>query len=195
MAPAAAPHTLLFSADQIRYRVREIATAIENDAPPGETVHLVGVLTGGFVFLADLVRALSRPVTVDFVRCSSYGNRTVTSGEVLWSLVPRDVHGRYVVVVDDIVDSGLTLRAIRNHLEDQQPVRLRAACLLDKPARRRCHVPVEFVGFSVDDIFVVGYGLDHAEQYRHLPYIARLDDNQPTAGDLPTDAATDRGQN
>lgn len=192
MAAGDAPHTLLLSAEQIRRRVGEIATAIESDAPPGETVHLIGVLTGGFVFLADLVRALSRPVTVDFVRCSSYGNQTVSSGEVLWSLTPRDVQGRYVVVVDDIVDSGLTLRAIRTRLESQRPARLRAACLLDKPSRRRCQVPVEFVGFAIDDVFVVGYGLDHAEQYRHLSYIARLDENQPTAGNLPAGAATGR---
>ena len=175
MAVGESPHTLLFSAERIRHRVRDIAVAIENDAPPEETVHLIGVLTGGFVFLADLVRALSRPVTIDFARCSSYGNRTVTSGEVAWSLAPRDVRGRYVVIVDDIIDSGLTLRAIRGHLERQQPARLRAACLLDKPSRRRCQVPVEFIGFAIDDVWVVGYGLDHAEQYRHLPYIARLD--------------------
>lgn len=192
MAADEAPHTLLFSAERIRRRVREIAAAIEDDAPPGETVHLIGVLTGGFVFLADLVRALSRPVTIDFARCSSYGNGTVTSGEVTWSLAPRDVRGRYVVIVDDIIDSGLTLRAIRAHLERQQPARLRAACLLDKPSRRRCHVPVEFIGFSIEDVWVVGYGLDHAEQYRHLPYIARLVEPQPAAGNLPAGAATSR---
>ena len=183
---------LLFSAEQIRHRVRDIAAAIENDAPPEMTLHVIGVLTGGFVFLADLVRALSRPATIDFARCSSYGNRTVSSGSVAWSLVPRDVRGRYVVVVDDIVDSGTTLLGIRTRLEGQHPARLRAACLLDKPSRRRCHVPVEFVGFSIEDIFVVGYGLDHAEQYRHLPYIARLDQRPLTTANSPAGATKPR---
>ena len=164
----------LFSAEQIRQRVRELAAAIEQDAPSETTIHLVGALTGGFVFLADLARAFSRPVTIDFVRCSSYGSGTVSSGSLVWTLEPRDVQGRYVVVVDDIVDTGRTLSGVRAHLERQRPLRLRAACLLDKPARRCCQVPVEFVGFTIDDVFVVGYGLDHAEQYRHLPYIATL---------------------
>ena len=124
--------------------------------------------------MADLVRAFSRPVTVDFARCASYGSGTESSGTLVWSLEPREVRGKYVVIVDDIVDSGRTLSALRARLEAQGPLRLRAACLLDKPARRRCEVPVEFVGFTIDDVFVVGYGLDHAEQYRHLPHIAKL---------------------
>ena len=164
----------LFSAGQIRQRVRELAAAIERDAPSETTIHLVGALTGGFVFLADLARAFSRPVTIDFARCASYGSGTASSGTLVWTLEPRDVRGKYVVVVDDIVDSGRTLSGLRAHLERQRPLRLRTACLLDKPARRCCEVPVDYVGFTVDDVFVVGYGLDHAERYRHLPYIARL---------------------
>ena len=162
------------SAERIRRRVRELAAAIEQDAPSETTIHLVGALTGGFVFMADLVRAFSRPVTVDFARCTSYGSGTASSGKLVWTLEPRDVHGKYVVVVDDIVDSGRTLSGLRAYLERQRPLRLRAACLLDKPARRCCEVPVEFVGFTIEDVFVVGYGLDHAERYRHLPYIAKL---------------------
>ena len=184
---------LLFSADQIQRRVTEIADAIENDAPPDKTIHLIGVLTGGFVFLADLLRAFSRPVTMDFVRCSSYGSGTVSSGSVVWSLEPRDVRGRYVVVVDDIVDSGTTMREIRTRLGEQRPSHLRAACLLDKPSRRRCDVSVEFVGFAIDDLFVVGYGLDHAERYRHLPYIARLDAEPASTRKAPAGAATAAG--
>ncbi len=166
--------TPLFSADQIQLRVRELAAAIEQDAPPEITIHLVGALTGGFVFLADLARAFSRPVTIDFARCTSYGSGTTSSGSLVWTLQPRDVHGKYVVVVDDIVDTGTTLRGLRAYLERQRPRQLRAACLLNKPTRRRCDVPIEFIGFTIEDIFVVGYGLDHAERYRHLPYIARL---------------------
>ena len=164
----------LFSAARIRRRVREIAAAIEQDVPPEVTIHLVGVLTGGFVFLADLSRAFSRPVTIDFARCTSYGGGTASSGSLVWTLQPRDVRGQYVVVVDDIIDTGRTLRGLRAHLERQQPRRLLTACLLDKPSRRECDVAADFVGFTVDDLFVVGYGLDHAERYRQLPYIARL---------------------
>ena len=188
-ADDAAP-AVLFSADQIRRRVEEIADAIENDAPPGVTIHLIGVLTGGFVFLADLLRAFSRPVTIDFARCSSYGSGTVSSGAVVWRLKPQDVRGRYVVVVDDIADSGTTMHEIRAHLRAQHPSCLRAACLIDKPSRRRCDVSVEFVGFTIDDLFVVGYGLDHAEHYRHLPYIARLAAEPSSTLEAPTGAVT-----
>ena len=164
----------LFSADQIQRRVRELADAIEQDVPPEVTIHLVGALTGGFVFLADLARAFSRPVTIDFARCTSYGSGTTSSGSLVWTLQPRDVHDKYVVIVDDIIDTGNTLRGLREYLERQRPRQLRAACLLNKPTGRKCDVSVEFIGFTIGDVFVVGYGLDHAERYRHLPYIARL---------------------
>ena len=168
------PPDPLITAAQIQRRVRELAAAIERDAPPEITIHLVGTLKGSFVFMADLARAFSRPVTVDFACCSSYGDGTASSGALEWRLEPQDVRGRYVVIVDDIVDSGATMQALQAHLRQQRPLRLRTACLLDKPSRRRCAAAVDFVGFTVDDVFVVGYGLDHAERYRHLPYIARL---------------------
>ena len=168
-APSLVP---LFSAHQIQRRVEELAADIEASTPPEITIHLVGILAGGFIFLADLARAFSRPVTIDFARSASYGNGKQPSGFPRWSLEPRDLCGRHVLIVEDIVDTGTTLRALRSRLLAQRPAWLRAVCLLDKPSRRRCEVPIEFVGFTIDDVFVVGYGLDHAEKYRHLPYIA-----------------------
>ncbi len=162
----------LIPAHRIQRRVGELAADIEASTPPEITIHLIGMLTGGFIFLADLARAFSRPVTIDFARGASYGNRTRSAGVMSWSLEPRNLRGRHVLIVEDIVDTGTTLRALRSRLLAQHPTWLRTVCLLDKPSRRRCEVPVDFVGFTIDDVFVVGYGLDHAENYRHLPYIA-----------------------
>jgi hypoxanthine phosphoribosyltransferase len=165
------PPPPLISAPRIAARVDEIARAIHADHPGG--VHLVGVLKGAFVFLADLARALPGPVTVDFVTASSYGRGTATSGTVhLARDLGGDLAGRDVVVVEDIVDSGLTLAALLRDFSARGPRTLRTACLLDKPTGRRTAVAVDYVGFTIEDVFVVGYGLDHAEAWRHLPYIA-----------------------
>ena len=170
-ATSAAP-TPLYTAEQIHARVAELAASLETRFPKDATPHFVAVLTGSFVFLADLVRAMRRPVTVDFVRIASYGSGTTTSG------TPRLVHGpntdlreRHVVIVEDIIDTGLTLRALREHLLAARPRSLATVVLLDKPARRRATVPVDLVGFEIPDRFVVGYGLDHDGAHRHLPYL------------------------
>ena len=164
--------TPLYTAEQIRTRVTELAHSLATRFPRGETPHLVAVLNGSFMFLADLVRAMTRPVTVDFVRMTSYGSATTTSG------TPRLVHGpstdvrdRHVVIVEDIVDTGLTLQALREHLLAARPRTLDTVVLLDKPARRRTTVPVDLVGFRIPDQFVVGYGLDCNGAHRHLPYL------------------------
>ena len=174
--------TPLFSSDQIQRRVAQLAAEIERQTPPEATLHLLTVLKGGFMFLADLVRCLTAPVTLDFVRLASYHSDTQSSGTITWELEPADVRGRHVLVVEDIVDSGLTLQAVRARLLAQEPLSLRTVCLLDKPARRRCDVPVEFVGFTIEDVFVVGYGLDLSERYRHLPDISSVvqRDKEPT---------------
>lgn len=126
------------------------------------------------MFLADLARAFSRPITIDFARCKSYHSGTTSSGSLEWKIEPDNVHDKYVVIVDDIVDTGTTLRGLREHLGRQHPLKLLAACLLDKPSRRQCDVAVAFTGFTIEDVFVVGYGMDCDERYRHLPYIGRL---------------------
>ena len=164
----------LISSDDIQLRVREMAADIRRDHPDG--VHLVAVLTGAFVFLSDLVRAMPGRCSIDFMAVSSYGTRSSSSGEVrLLKDLDGGLEGRDVVIVEDIVDTGLTLAYLQNILRARSPNSLRTACLLSKPSRRQVEVPIDYVGFTIEDAFVVGYGLDHIEQYRNLPHIAILD--------------------
>ena len=153
-----------------------MARAIERDHAGGDPLHLVCVLKGAFVFLADLARALRVPCTLDFLAVSSYAAGTTTTGEVrLLKDLDVALDGRHVVIVEDIVDTGLTLTYLLEILKARGPKTLRTACLLSKPSRRRVNVPVDYVGFEIEDRFVIGYGLDYAEQYRQLPYIGSLD--------------------
>ena len=166
---------VLLSQDEIRKRVEELAGEISADCPTGEEVHLVCVLKGGFVFLSDLVRSLKARLTLDFIALSSYGRGTKSSGEVrLIKDVDHALEGRHVIIVEDIVDTGLTLHYLQEILRARSPKSLRTACLLSKPSRRQVEVAVEYIGFTIDDRFVVGYGLDYDEHYRELPYIAVL---------------------
>ena len=153
-----------------------LARAIEDDHAGADTLHLVCVLKGAFVFLADLARALRVPCTLDFLAVSSYAAGTTTTGEVrLLKDLDVALDGRHVVIVEDIIDTGLTLTYLLEILKARGPKTLRTVCLLSKPSRRRVNVPVDYVGFEIDDRFVIGYGLDYAEQYRGLPYIGTLD--------------------
>jgi hypoxanthine phosphoribosyltransferase len=161
----------LITEAQLRERVHALALDISRDHPNG--VHLVSVLKGAFMFLADLVRAMPSEVTLDFMALSSYGNRLTTSGEVrLLKDLDAGLEDRDVVIVEDIVDTGLTLAYLQEILRARSPRSLRTACLLNKPSRRQTDVAVDYVGFTIDDEFVVGYGLDSRERYRNLPYIA-----------------------
>jgi len=172
---ASVPAEILLSRDQIQKRVSAMAADIERDCPDG--VHFVAVLKGAFVFLADLVREVSGPVSVDFIAVSSYPAGTTRSGEVkLLKDLDAALDSRDVVIVEDIVDTGLTLAYLQEILRARNPRTLRTACLLSKPSRREIDVTVEYIGFAIDDRFVVGYGLDFAEQYRNLPHIAVLPD-------------------
>ena len=169
------PMQTLISTEQIQERVRAMAQEIIADHPDG--VHLVCVLKGAFVFLADLSRALPGTCTLDFMAVSSYGKSTKSSGQVqLIKDLDADLEGRDVVIVEDIVDTGLTLTYLQDILRARSPRTLRTACLLSKPSRRQVDVKVEYVGFTIEDKFVVGYGLDYAEQYRNLPYIGVIGD-------------------
>jgi hypoxanthine phosphoribosyltransferase len=165
----------LLDAATIQARIGELAREIEADYPGSEEIHLVCVLKGGFMFTADLVRYMSTRVTMDFIAVSSYGSGTKTSGEVRFQKdLETSIENRHVIIVEDIVDTGLTLRYLQEILSKRAPRTLRTACLLSKPSRRRVEVPVEYIGFTIEDKFVVGYGLDYGEKYRNLPYIAVL---------------------
>lgn len=168
---------VLIDGATIQSRVRELAGQIERDYPAGEEIHLVCVLKGGFMFMADLVRAMSTRVSLDFIAVSSYAKSTQSSGEVrMLKDLDSGLQGRHIVIIEDIVDTGLTLTYLQDILRARSPKTLRTACLLSKPSRRQVNVAVEYIGFTIEDHFVVGYGLDFAEQFRNLPYIAVLDD-------------------
>ena len=165
------PREILISEQQIQARVIELAAEIRRDVPD-ENIHLIAVLKGAFIFLSDLVRYIPGKVSLDFMATSSYAKGTTTSGEVrMLKDLDFSLDGRNVIIVEDIVDSGLTLHYLHDILRARNPKSLRTACLLSKPSRRQVEVPVEYIGFTIEDRFVVGYGLDYEEQYRNLPYI------------------------
>lgn len=166
---------LLFPREEIARRVRELAATI-NALYADRDLVLVGILRGAFVFLADLVRNLTIPAAVDFIGAASYGSRSETSGQVR---ITKDlqiaIRGRDVLLVEDIEDTGITLRAILDHLAAQRPRSLKVCTLIDKTERRRMDVKVDYVGFEIPRGFIVGYGIDYAERFRHLPDIYRIE--------------------
>ena len=167
--------TVLIGEDELSARITALASEIRQDLPAGQ-IHLICVLKGAFLFLADLIRAMDGHVTIDFMACSSYGAGTSSSGEVRLSKdLDVGIEGRDVIVVEDIVDTWLTLHYLQEILLARGPRSLRTACLLSKPSRRKIDVKVDYIGFTIEDRFVVGYGLDYAEQYRNLPYIGILE--------------------
>jgi hypoxanthine phosphoribosyltransferase len=167
---------ILIEQQQLEARVAELAAEIRRDFGDETSVHFIAVLKGAFVFLADLVRNMEGPTTLDFIAVSSYGSGTSTSGQVrLNKDLDRSLEGRDVVIVEDIVDTGLTLSYLQEILKARSPRTLRTACLLNKPSRRKVDVNVDYIGFTIEDRFVVGYGLDYDERHRNLPYIGVLD--------------------
>jgi hypoxanthine phosphoribosyltransferase len=172
--PDLRPSDILLTEAQIDARTRDLALQIRADFP--DDLHLIAVLKGAFIFLSDLVRHMPGHVSLDFMAVSSYAKGTTSSGEVrLLKDLDTTLDGRNVVIVEDIVDTGLTLTYLQEILRARGPKSLRTACLLSKPSRRQVDVKVEYIGFEIEDRFVVGYGLDYAEQYRNLPHIAVLE--------------------
>lgn len=166
----------MISREQLAARITAMAATIRKDYGPGRPILLVAVLKGAFMFLSDLMRAMEGPVTCDFIAVSSYGSGTNSSGEVrLMKDVDRSLQGRDVIIVEDIVDTGLTLSYLQDILRAREPLSLKTACLLSKPSRRKVDVAVEYIGFTIEDRFVVGYGLDFDEKHRELPFIGVLD--------------------
>ena len=166
---------MLLPADVIAARVRELGAAISADSGSAPLVVVV-ILKGSFVFAADLVRAIDSPLEVDFLGVRSYGDSTETSGVVqITSDLTQSVENKDVLLVEDIVDTGLTLRFLLDSLATRAPRSVRLAALLHKPARTRVEVPIDYLGFTIPDVFVVGYGLDAAQRYRNLPYVGQLD--------------------
>ena len=171
--------SVLITADQIRDKIVELAeviTADHVDDDPSSDLVLVGVLKGAVMFMTDLARALPMPTQLEFMAVSSYGSSTSSSGVVrILKDLDRDISGRRVLIVEDIIDSGLTLSWLRKNLESRGPASLDVVTLLRKPEAAKLDVDIAYVGFDIPNEFVVGFGLDYAERYRDLPYIGTLD--------------------
>jgi hypoxanthine phosphoribosyltransferase len=165
---------ILLSGEQVQARVAELGAQLAADYEGREPV-LVSVLKGSIIFLADLVRAMPIPLSIDLMEVSSYGTSTESSGQVrILKDLSTPIEGREVIVVEDIIDTGLTLNYLLRYLHDKGPASIRICCLLDKPARRLAPIEIDYRGFTIADRFVIGYGLDYGERYRNLPYIGVL---------------------
>ncbi len=168
----------LIGADELARRIAELAAQITEDYA-GRSLVLLCVLKGSFVFAADLARSISLPVRCEFLGVRSYGDDTKSSGVVqITQDLTRPVEGDHILIVEDIVDTGLTLSYLREQIRSRNPASIKVAALLHKPARMQRKVEIDYLGFTIEDVFVVGYGLDYAERYRNLPFLGVLD---PTA--------------
>lgn len=163
---------ILYTEDEIRARVQELGEKISKDY--GEVL-AIGILKGASIFYADLVRAIKIPVYFDFMRVSSYGESSVSSGKVdIKKDLETDIAGKDVLIVEDIIDTGITMSFLLKVLKERNPKSVKIAALLDKPERRVANVNIDYLGFNVPDEFLVGYGFDYSEKYRNLPYIGIL---------------------
>jgi len=161
----------LFTRDEINERVRELGEEVSQVYKDKELV-VISLLRGSFIFTADLVRELSVPVEIDFMTTSSYGHSEVSSGNVdIINDIRASIKGKDVLIVDDIMDSGFTLKNVIEHLESKEPNSIKICVMLDKPSRRKVDLEPNFVGFSIPDVFIVGYGLNYGDYYRNIPYI------------------------
>ncbi|MDH3654792.1 MAG: hypoxanthine phosphoribosyltransferase [Myxococcales bacterium] len=172
------PTKPLIDAGTIARRVAELGRAITEDYP-GQALVVVPVLKGSYMFAADLVRHIDLDVAIDFLGVRSYGNQQESSGVVqITTDLSHSIEGKHVILVEDIVDTGLTVAYLHQNLATRQPASLKVASLLHKPSRTRVPVRIDYLGFTVDDVFIVGYGLDFAQKFRNLPYLAVVTDDE-----------------
>lgn len=165
---------VLFSEEQIREKIKEIGEQISKDYS-GKDLLLIGVLKGSVPFMADLIKQIDIPCSIDFMAVSSYGNSSTTSGVVrILKDLDFEIEGKHVLIVEDIIDTGTTLRYLVDYLKGRKPASIEIAALLNKPERRMVQIDAKYVGFKAADFFLVGYGLDYAEKYRNLPYVGIL---------------------
>ena len=169
---------ILFTEEEIRKRAKEIGEQIGRDYE-GEEIVLLGTLKGAVLWMSDLMKEIPLDVTIDFISASSYGSSTSTSGVVkIKKDVDMDLFNKNVIIVEDIVDTGTTLNYLKEYLKERNPKDVKICTLLDKPARRVIDLKPDYIGFTVDDLFVIGYGLDYDQKYRNLPYISYLESNE-----------------
>lgn len=165
---------IIYDEDQLREKIREIGKKISEEYK-GTDLLLIGVLKGSVVFMADLIKEIDIPCSIDFMAVSSYGSSTSSSGVVrILKDLDSEIEGKDVLIVEDIIDSGVTLKYLIKYLQGRKPNSVEIACLLNKPERRKVDIGVKYIGYNVPDLFLVGYGLDYAEKYRNLPYIGVL---------------------
>lgn len=163
---------VLISEKQIKEKVIELGQKIEKDYK-GQEIFLIGVLKGASVFISDLMRCVNLDVKIDFMSVSSYGMSTTSSGIVkILKDIDQDISNKNVIIVEDIIDTGLTLNYLKDYLLKKNAKSIKICTLLDKPERRKCNIQVDYIGFEIEDKFIVGYGIDYKEMYRNLPYIA-----------------------
>lgn len=165
---------ILFSEEEIAKKVKEIGKRIEKDYE-GKELIVIGVLKGANIFLADLIREINIPLYIDFMAVSSYGSSTESSGVVrILKDLDSDIEDKHVLIIEDIIDTGLTLKYLTDNLQSRNVASLEICTLLDKPSRRKSNLDIKYIGFEIPDEFIVGYGIDYAEKYRNLPYVGFL---------------------
>ena len=168
-------HEILLTEEEISEKVKYLGEQISQDYNKNDEIVVVGVLKGASVFMADLIRQINIPVYIDFIAVSSYGYSTESSGIVrILKDLDFEIEGRHVLIVEDIIDTGLTLKYLTDNLRTRNVKSLKICTLLDKPERRKCNLDIDYIGFEIPDKFVVGYGIDYGEKYRNLPYVAGI---------------------
>ena len=167
--------TVLLTEEQIKARAKEIGEQIAKDFE-GESVYLICTLRGAVVWMGDMMKSITNDTEIDFISASSYGSGTTTSGVVkIKKDLDGNIYGKNVIIIVDIVDTGTTLKHLKNYLMDRNPKCIKICTLLDKPSRRVADIQADYIGFEIDNLFVVGYGLDYDQKYRNLPYVSYLE--------------------